>query len=317
MRIVVIGGTGHIGTYLVPRLVTAGHSVVSVSRSRREPYQLHGAWGSVEVAEMDRAALEDAGVFGQQIADLQPDVVVDLICFTLPSAQQLVDALRGKVQHFLHCGTIWVHGPSGVVPTTEEQPRRPFGEYGIQKAAIEAFLLREARLNGFPATILHPGHIVGPGWAPLNPAGHFNPMVFAQLARGETLALPNLGMETVHHVHADDVAQAFQCAIQNRQAALGESFHVVSPAAVTLRGYAEAMADWFGEPAHLQYLPWETWVKTVSAEEAQATWDHIAHSPNASIAKARRLIDYQPRYHSLQAVQEAVTWLLEHGEVKL
>ena len=62
----------------------------------------------------------------------------------------------------------------------------PFGEYGIQKAAIEAYLLREARLNGFPATILHPGHIVGPGWAPLNPAGHFNPEVFARLARGET-----------------------------------------------------------------------------------------------------------------------------------
>ena len=26
-------------------------------------------------------------------------------------------------------------------------------------------------------------------------------------ARGEELALPNLGLETVHHVHADDVAQ--------------------------------------------------------------------------------------------------------------
>ena len=32
---------------------------------------------------------------------------------------------------------------------------------------------------------------------------------FAQIARGETLVLPNLGMETVHHVHAADVAQAF------------------------------------------------------------------------------------------------------------
>jgi nucleoside-diphosphate-sugar epimerase len=262
-----------------------------------------------------REAEEATAAFGRRIRELKPDAVVDMICFTPESARRLVDALRGEVQHLLHCGTIWVHGPSVQVPTTEEQPRRPFGEYGIQKAAIETYLLEEARRNGFPATILHPGHIVGPGWAPLNPAGHFNPSVFSQLARGENLALPNLGMETVHHVHADDVAQAFMGALSHRGVALGESFHVVSPAALTLRGYAEAVAAWFGQPATLQYLPWETWRATVTADEAQATWDHIAHSPNCDIAKARRLLGYQPRYSSLQAVYEAVGWLMAHGEV--
>jgi nucleoside-diphosphate-sugar epimerase len=317
MRVVVIGGTGHVGTYLVPRLVEAGHEVICVSRSQREPYLPHGAWGQVETLEIDRVKADAEGSFGQRIAELSPEVVIDMICFSLDSARQLVEALRGKVFHFLHCGTVWIHGPSVQVPTTEEQPRRPFGEYGIQKAAIERYLLREARLNGFPATLLHPGHIVGPGWAPLNPAGHFNPEVFARLARGETLVLPNLGMETVHHVHADDVAQIFMQAIANRSAALGESFHVVSPAALTLRGYAEAMYAWFGEPVQLEFLPWDAWCQTVSQEEAQATWDHIAHSPNCSIAKAQRLLDYRPRYSSLQAVKESVTWLTEHGVIKL
>src|SRR4029079_1872423 len=136
--------------------------------------------------------------------------------------------------HFLHCGSIWVHGPSVEVPTSEDQPRRPFGEYGIRKAQIEAYLLDESRRNAFPATILHPGHIVGPGWEPLNPAGHFNVQIFEQLARGDEFALPNHGMETVHHVHADDVAQAFSNAIAHRSAAIGECFHVVSPSALTL-----------------------------------------------------------------------------------
>src|SRR5258708_8957087 len=129
------------------------------------------------------------GGFGRQIAELNADVVIDLICFTLKSAQQLVTALRGQVQHFLHCGTIWVHGPSVLVPTTEEQPRKPFGEYGIQKPAIEAYLLEEARIHNFAVTILHPGRIVGPGWDPLNPAGHFKPAGCQTLARGEPLSL--------------------------------------------------------------------------------------------------------------------------------
>jgi nucleoside-diphosphate-sugar epimerase len=317
MRVVLIGGSGHIGTYLVPRLVAAGHEVVAVSRGQRAPYQAHGAWAAVEQRSIDRAAAEAAGTFGAQIRDLRPDVVIDLICFTLDSARQLVEALRGSVQHFLHCGTIWVHGPSAVVPTTEERPRTPFGEYGVQKAAIEAYLLDEARRAGFPATVLHPGHIVGPGWAPLNPAGNFNPAVFTQLAAGAELALPHLGLETVHHVHADDVAQAFECALGQWSAAVGESFHAVSPAAITLRGYAEAVAAWFGQPARLAFLPWPEWRATVAEADAKATWEHIAHSPSCSMAKAERRLGYRPRYSSLQAIHEAVRWLVEDGQVRL
>jgi nucleoside-diphosphate-sugar epimerase len=37
MRVIIIGGTGHIGTYLVPRLVEMGCDVVVVSRQHREP----------------------------------------------------------------------------------------------------------------------------------------------------------------------------------------------------------------------------------------------------------------------------------------
>ena len=317
MRVVVIGGSGHVGTYLVPYLVEAGHEVINLSRNQRQPYRLHGAWKSVRQVVADREAEDAAGTFGRRVRDLKPDAVVDMICFTLDSARQLTEALAGQVQHFLHCGTIWVHGPSLEVPVTEQQPRRPFGEYGIQKAAIEAYLLDQARRHAFPATLLHPGHIVGPGWAPVNPAGHFNPQVFEKLAHGEELALPNLGMETVHHVHADDVAQSFMKALASWSTSVGESFHVVSPAALSLRGYAEAVAGWFGQPANLRYLPWEEWRATVSSDDAGATWDHIAHSPNCSIAKAQRLLDYRPRYSSLQGVYESVQWLIENKVIRV
>jgi nucleoside-diphosphate-sugar epimerase len=228
-RVVVIGGSGHIGTYLVPRLVSAGFEVVSVSRGQRPPYQPHGAWKFVRTVTLSREAEENAGAFGRKIRELRPDIVIDMICFTEASARHLVDALRGQVRHFLHTGTIWVHGPSVEDPTTEMQSRRPFGEYGIAKAQIEAYLVETARKDSFPATIIHP-------WAPLNPAGHFNPNVFTMLAKGVEVSLPNFGLETVHHVHADDVAQMFMCSIAHWSASVGEAFHAVSPAAITLRG---------------------------------------------------------------------------------
>jgi nucleoside-diphosphate-sugar epimerase len=311
MRVIVIGGTGHIGTYLVPRLVEAGHAVTNVSRAQRQPYTQSAAWQKVEQLTLDRAAEESVGQFGKRLLEAKPDIVIDLTCYTLDSARQLVEALRGHVSQLLHCGTIWVHGVSEEVPTTEEQARFPFGEYGCRKAAIEEYLLTEARRGGLPVTILHPGHLVGKGWAPLNPLGHFNTQVFAALAAGKEICLPNLGRECVHHVHADDVSQAFVKSIANWSSAVGESFHVVSPAALTLYGYARAAAGWFGQEARLKFLPWDEWKQTVTEREAEITWGHIARSPNCSIEKARRLIDYQPRYRSLEAIREAVFSLIE------
>ncbi len=315
MRVVVIGGTGHIGTYLVPRLVEAGHAVTCVSRGLRDPYAPHPAWKRVTRAAMDRAAEEAAGQFGHRIAELAPEAVIDITCYRLESARQLVDGLRGRVERFLHCGTIWVHGFNVTVPTVEEQPRRPLEEYGERKAAIEAYLLEEARGNGFPAAVIHPGHIVGEGWPPLNPQGHFSLWVFEKLARGEEIALPHLGLATFHHVHADDVAQGFQRALENWDHAAGQSFHIVSEAAVTQRGYAETVAYWFGKEARLCFLPWEEWRRTVTEQEAFQSWRHVTHSSHCSIAKARRLLGYEPRYTSFQAVREAVEWLARQGKM--
>ncbi len=121
-----------------------------------------------------------------------------------------------------------MHGHSTAVPTTEEQPRSPFGQYGIQKAEIERFLLGEARL----------------------------------------------------------------------------------------RGYAERMSLWFGREPRLSLLPWGQWKTTVSEENAASTWDHVAHSPCCSTEKAWRMLDYEPRYTSLEAVRESVAALIETGVIR-
>jgi nucleoside-diphosphate-sugar epimerase len=168
-RVVIIGATGHIGSYLVPRLVRGGHEVIAMSRGIRGPYHQSSQWDSVTMVTVDRDAADAEGSFGAQVAALRPDVVIDLICFTAASAQQLVDALRPARPLLLHCGTIWVHGPALRVPVTEDEPRTAYGEYGTGKAEIEALLHRETMAGGVPAIVLHPGHISGPGWPVITP----------------------------------------------------------------------------------------------------------------------------------------------------
>jgi nucleoside-diphosphate-sugar epimerase len=313
-RVVVIGATGHIGTYLVPRLVRGGHDVVAMSRGTREPYHTSPEWGSVTSMRVDRDAEDAAGAFGEHVASLNPDVVIDLVCFTGASAQQLVDALRPSRPLLVHCGTIWVHGPALRVPVTEDEPRTAYGEYGTGKAEIETLLHRETLAGGVPSVVLHPGHISGPGWPVITPAGNLDPSVWTHLATGKALALPDNGLGVLHHVHADDVAQAFERAL-TRPAAIGASFHVVSEQAMTLRGLAVGVAQWFGREPVLDFVDWDEFGRRVGPEHAETTREHTFRGITASIDRARQVLGYAPRYSTLEALNEALVHLAANGQV--
>ena len=312
-RVVVIGATGHIGSYLVPRLVRGGHEVIAMSRGTREPYHPSPQWNAVTRVTVDRDAEDAEGTFGARVAALRPDVVADMVCFTAASAQQLVDALRPSRPLLLHCGTIWVHGPALRVPVTEDEPRTAYGEYGTGKSEIEALLHRETLAGGVPAVVLHPGHISGPGWPVITPAGNLDATVWTQLATGQPLSLPDHGLGVLHHVHADDVAQAFERAL-SRPAAIGASFHVVSEQAMTLRGLATDVAGWFGREPVLDFVDWDEFGRRAGPEHAAMTREHTFRSITASIARARETLGYSPRYTSPGALHEALTWLVANGQ---
>ena len=165
-----------------------------------------------------------------------------------------------------------------------------------------------------PAVVLHPGHITGPGWPVITPAGNLDPDVWRRLAVGEPLALPDLGLGVLHHVHADDVAQGFERAL-TRPAAIGSSFHVVSEQAMTLRGLATGVAAWFGRDPVLELVDWAEFERRVGAEHATATREHVGRSIAASIDRAREVLGYAPRHSSLDALHEAARWLAANGHV--
>src|SRR6185503_10294312 len=137
---------------------------------------------------------------------------------------------------------------------------------------IEALLHRETMRGGVPSVVLHPGHISGPGWPVITPAGNLDPAVWTCLATGKPLALPDHGLGVLHHVHADDVAQAFERAL-HRPAAIGDSFHVV--------------ARWFGREPVLEFVDWAEFDRQTDPGHAQATREHTFRSITASVARSR------------------------------
>ncbi len=312
MRILVLGATGHVGSYLVPRLVRAGHEVVAASRGSREPYHPDPAWDSVQRVVLDRDDADAEGTTAVRILRHRPDVVVDMVCFTPDSAAQLVDGVRGQVGLLAHCGSIWSHGLSTSLPIGEDDPKFPFGAYGVGKHAIEQLLAAETAAGGLASTVVHPGHISGPGWPVINPVGNLDPQVWATIAAGNELVVPGDASATMHHVHADDVAQLFERAIEQPDRSVGQSFHAVSARALTVRGYAEGAYGWWGHEPRLRSLSWDDYRSQTNAEHADASWQHLHRSQVCSIEKGASRLGYAPAWSSLDAARDAVTWLAQH-----
>lgn len=314
MKAVVLGGAGHIGSYLVPMLVKAGYAVTSVTRGKHQPYVTDHAWQHVDHRYLDRSKDAD---FNTAIAAINADVVIDLISFTLADTKKMVAALKAtKLSHYLFCSSVWAHGRAESLPADPNGIKHPLDDYGKQKYASEQYLKQEYRENGFPATVIMPGQISGPGWTIMSPIANGNPAIFQQIANDQSITLPNFGMETLHLVHASDVAQVFFKAVTHRNQALGESFHAVGASSLTLYGYAQAMYRFFDTTAQIDFKPWDVWTKLINnPADVDKTYYHIARSGQYSIANAQKLLDYQPQYTPIEVAEIAVQSYLDRGIV--
>src|SRR5690242_11590912 len=103
MRVLVIGGTGVIGTGIVQALLARGADVSVYSRGVR------GGSRSPGVTQLtgDR---RDAAAFEHQFADMRFDVIVDLLCFSRADVESTVSAFGGRCQQILFCSTVCVYG---------------------------------------------------------------------------------------------------------------------------------------------------------------------------------------------------------------
>ena len=84
---------------------------------------------------------------------------------------------------------------------------------------------------------------------------------------------------------------------------------------MTLRGLAAGVAGWFGREPKLDFADWAEFERQAGSGHAETTREHTFRSITASIARAREILGYAPRYSALDALHEALTWLVANGQV--
>ncbi|KPK86531.1 MAG: hypothetical protein AMJ81_01055 [Phycisphaerae bacterium SM23_33] len=293
----VIGGTGHIGGFLVPQLVELGHEVLVATRGRR-PRPAGKAWEKVKllkVPETDRPAF---------LAEQGCDALIDIV---QAQATAVYEALRDRCRHFIWCGSLWMLGPPAVVPTPEVR----FGP-----ALVEAYqrrmdelveLQRCARRDGVAFTAILPPNICGPGKVPLEMSGGRDIEVHRAHARGEPVTLFRGCNTLIGPCDAEDVAQGFWRAVESPDAAAGELFNVGSAYALTATQMVELFSEIHGVAIPIRRVSFEQFTREVMPDVGAN--NHFRFHMCPDISKARRELGYQPKYTPESTMARAVEWM--------
>lgn len=318
---VVIGGCGHIGSYLVPQLVENGYEVTSISRGIKRPYTIENPiWEKVKFLQCDRLKMTQERKFGTMLAEMKPDVIFDTGCYNTECLMELCEPIlqdpvwASKVK-LIEIGSIWVYGYKVMSPVSEDHVHNAVCDYGKGKTAVEMVCRKLSAQGKINTTVLHPGHISGNGWWPINPQANFNPQVYADIIAGKELLLPNDGNATIHHVHADDIAGLTMACLAHPDASCGQAFNATSKYALSLRGFAELMFKHFGHEPKLSYLPFAAFSMAIAEADAKDTQEHISRCPACSMEKAEKLLGFIPKHSSIDTVISAVHYMQERGAI--
>lgn len=182
MKILLVGGSGFIGRFVVRDLIAAGHDVAVYHRGRTTTKLPAGAREIIG----DRS---DLGWKRPDVLRVQPDVVIDCILSSGNQAKGVMDAFRGVTPHIVVLSSQDVYRAYGIllgldtgalqpVPITEDSGLRshlrPFGPDHLQrmqgifnwvddeyeKIEVERAVSDDPEL---PATILRLPMVYGPG----------------------------------------------------------------------------------------------------------------------------------------------------------
>jgi nucleoside-diphosphate-sugar epimerase len=230
MNILIIGGTGNISWRLSLAAVVARWRVTLLNRGAPDRVRRPAPPGCKLVVCNINDETETEDALGASFFD----VVVDFVCYNEQQARRAVRYFHARTRHYVFISTTALYDREiAKTPFTEESPIVTSGwDYALAKAGAERVFADARARDGFPATILRPGHTydtiipeaVGDGnWT--------NPW---RLLNGKPIVLHGDGTTLWTVTHSFDFAQAVMEFLKSGQAP-GETFHITSDETHTWR----------------------------------------------------------------------------------
>jgi 2-alkyl-3-oxoalkanoate reductase len=305
MRVLVAGAGGAVGGRLVPRLVEARHEVVAITRSERKLPQLRILGAEAVVADV----LDRESVLGA-VRRAEPTVIIHQATslagvknfkhfdreFALTNrlrtvgTDHLLEGARevGARRFIAQSYGNWNYERAGGVLKTEGDPLDPAPPRN-QVESLEAIRYLEKAVleaGGIAGVVLRYGNFYGPGTSFASEGE-----IVQQLRRRRFPIVAN-GAGVWSFIHVDDVASATIAAIDRGETGI---YNIVDD-------HPAPVAEWLPELARIvgakppMRVP--VWLGRLAAGEVGVSM--MTQIRGTSNAKAKRELDWQPRYPSFR-----------------
>jgi nucleoside-diphosphate-sugar epimerase len=319
MRILLIGGNGFIGRFVVATLRQQGHALAVFHRGTT------AAPAGVDEILGDRSQLNAST---QELKRFAPDVVIDLVISSGPQAEELMNIFRGATRRVVMLSSIDVYravgvthgtesGPLQEVPLTEESELRrtlhPYPPESMQllhkvfawvsddydKIPAERVVMNDRELAG---TVLRLPMVYGPG----DPLHRFYPIVKRIADRRRHIIFPEtLAAWRSPRGYVENVAAAIALAATDDRA-IRRVYNVCEEPSFSELEWARKIASemkWEGE---FVVLPVERTPRhLLKPGNAAQHW-------TASSARIRHELEYKEPVAIEQAIRQTIRWEREN-----
>ncbi len=243
MRVLVIGGTGYIGSHTVEELVRRGYEVTVFARGLTPtalPDEITFITGDRHKSE----DLEHARAQGF-------DAIIDINAYTREETQTVIKIFDGEIKRFVHLSTVAVYHLAAPMPLKEDAPlvTDPLLHYAYNKAECERALRWAYTKNQFPYVAIRPPVVFGPRDDKSRECFYLK-----RLFAGDPIIVPDTGANPIFAIYVKDLATILVNALQSDQAT-GCAYHLAQSEFVTLDQHIAAIAQIAGATADVEYLP--------------------------------------------------------------
>jgi UDP-glucose 4-epimerase len=312
MKVIVTGGAGFIGSWVVDRLVEAGNDVIvmdnlsSGSKKNIERHLKNKHFEFLPLDVVDAYKSSDSFSGADLIVHLAAMVSVlgsieDPVAVFRTNTQAtlglLALAVKHRIRRFVFSSSVAVYGNPTELPLREDMPINALSPYAASKAAAEALCDAYRSSYGLETCILRLTNVYGPRMMKGAYASVVSEFLEAT-SRGEPLKVYGNGEQTRDFVHVQDVVDAIMGALDLKKAECGV-FNIGTGRETSVNELARMFLEISGKAgAKVEHLEPRT------GEAVQSY---------ADIGKARKLLGYEPRVDLRSGLRWLIEWRRSEG----
>lgn len=294
-RVLVTGGAGFIGSFVVDQLRAAGHEAV-IFDLRPSPHHGRDEVPTIIGDVLDLQALRTAVRGCDAVAHLAAAADVGEVAADPEAAEQLnsrgtfnvLEVARAEqVARVIYASTIWVYSEAEGTVDEEVALPPPAHLYTATKLAGELYCRAYSELFGVDTTILRFGIPYGPRARPAAVV----PSFVSRALRGEPLSIAGTGEQTRRFVYVEDLAEGVVRALA--PVAANRTYNLVGSNDISIRGIADTVRALVGD---------------VEIEHTPGRAGDFSGGAEISGARAARELGWHPQTEFSDGVARYIAW---------